>query len=198
MEWLNPKEKREAALFRAYLQGRLLLPHVRRRLGLPESTFYRRLKRYREGGARALAHRLRRRPSNRSLRLVRRHLCGLFPVSDCPSALAFFREFVKPVLDVAYSTVRRWLREAGLLRTPPRRWKRRLPTLGPRKQLRNQPPCELDRPSSRLSRRQRQEKKLRRWLRDRYEVFSPRLRRALVAYIQRTHWIPRPWRWNRL
>ena len=186
MEWLSPKEKREAALFRAYVQGRL----SRREVGLPESTFYRRLKRYRRSGALGLAHRLRRRPSNRAKPRLRRQLCHYFLLMGRPSALAFFRERVNGVFPVAYSTVRRWLREEGLLRTPPRRWRRRFPTFTPKKQLRHQPPCNLARPSSRLSRRQRQEKKLRRWLRDKYEIFSPRLRRALVGYIERTRWIP--------
>ena len=193
MEWLSPKEKREAALFKAYLQGRLSLREAR--VGFAESTFWRRLKRYRQKGALGLAHRLRRRPSNRGHWWLRRQLCEAFPATGAPSALAFFRDFVKPGL-VAYSTVRRWLREAGLLRTPRRRWRRRLPTLKPKEPLRNQPPCGEDvlaRPSSRLSRRQRQEKKLRWWLRSRYEVLSPRLRRALVRYIQERCWIPR-WR----
>src|SRR5436190_17595700 len=97
MEWLSKKEKREAGLFKAYIQGRLSVSEAQRQSGLPESTFWRRLKRYREGGALALAHRLRRRPSNRSLHRLRLHVCEMFRFSKATSVLAFFREEVKPL-----------------------------------------------------------------------------------------------------
>lgn len=195
MQWLSPKEKHQAGVFKALVQGRLTLAQARAKSGLPESTFYRRLRRYRQGGALALAHRLRHKPSHRAYHRLRRWALGTYAAAGPLSALAFYRQHVRPYFALAYGTVRRWLRQAGVLPSPFRPWKRRAPRpLIPKVPLRHQPPCNLARPMRQLSRRQREEKKLRRWLGGgRYEVLSPPLRRATVRYIQRTRWIPK-WR----
>jgi len=196
-EWLTQEEKKQAGVFKLYLRRQLSFREARERSGLAESTFWRRLKRYREGGALGLRHRLRGRPSNREKRGVRARVLLEWDVLHPwlrPTARAFYRDWARPSWKVAYSTMRRWLRESGRLESPFFPRPRRLPSLIPRRLHAKQPPARLSRPGRQLSRRLREEKKLKRAYREKYEVMSPRLRRLHVQYLQRCTVLP-PWKW---
>jgi transposase len=105
--------RHEALTLNCYLDGDFSVEQAQDELGISRSTFFRRLRRYRSGGAAALGFPLRGKPSLRGQAYlpVKHQVLELYSY--------FYRQnrrrFVRPV---AYSTVRKWLREAGLLRRP--------------------------------------------------------------------------------
>jgi transposase len=117
---LSEREEFQARIFRQYDLGSVSCPDAMKLLGLPQSSFYRRLARFRKDGRRGLVHRLRGRRKRNYLE-VRRQVVRLY--RDNPSLfVSFFYQRFKSRLrkGVAYSTVRKWLRERHLLRRAPR------------------------------------------------------------------------------
>ena len=120
MQWLNDREKRQASAFKQYVKGKLSVRESQERSGLSESTFWRRLKRYRAWGALSLGHQLRGRRSNRDKGPVRMKVLQEWDVLP-PKRHRTVRSFyllIQPRRPVGYSTVRKWLRDSGRLSLP--------------------------------------------------------------------------------
>jgi hypothetical protein len=119
---MNGNEECEAYFFYAYSFKVGTWREGVEKFRFSRSTFFRRLKRFRGSGSKGLIHKLRGVPSQRAKAYyaVRRQVLALYQKGPSLFCSYFYklnrRKFLKPV---AYSTVRRWLREEGLLRRFP-------------------------------------------------------------------------------
>ncbi len=103
---------------REFLSGSLSTREACERLQVPRSTLWRLQRRFQTRGPAALVHGLKgRRSNNAKSEALRRAVCDLFAREYKPagaSIRAFYKKGVRGKLaDVCYSTILRWLQEAG-------------------------------------------------------------------------------------
>ena len=117
---LSQREKLQADVLGRYVQGGLPRREAQSLLGLSTSSFYRRLSRFRSAGQQGLVHTLRGR-RQKQWAPARQQVFRLYRKGPSLFCSHFYRlhahKFPRPL---GYSTVRRWLRQRGLLVRPPR------------------------------------------------------------------------------
>lgn len=110
----------QITMIEMYGEGRATLKEICERFQIHRTTVWRQLKTLRQFGRDGLVHKLKGRPSNRSKpENIRQAVLEAYRAEqsqDATTILTFFHNTVKlSAWNVSYTTVRRWLRSAGLV-----------------------------------------------------------------------------------
>lgn len=113
------EELSQITMLEMYDEGRATLREICERFKIHRTTVWRQLNTLRQAGREGLVHKLTGRPSNRSKpAALRQKICTLFEEHYKPAGAAvlnFYEQSVKGTpFAVSYTTVRRWLKAAGL------------------------------------------------------------------------------------
>ena len=109
------EEVSQITMIEQYMTGDVRMKDICERFKIHRATVWRKIRRLREGGREALAHRLRGRPSNNAKRdEFKKQVCGLYEAEYKPQGLTpwhFYHRVVRSLPEyISYSTIRRWLR----------------------------------------------------------------------------------------